>query len=81
MAAAGKDAEPRRQLLHQIEHRDEEEDERQQAVAPERPALCGGDDVAGVGVGQHDQEPRAPHCSGANKGNRTEAVRARYVIS
>ena len=56
VSLAGHRAEPHRQFLNDVEDRDEEELQRQQAVAPLRAALRRGDDAAGVGVGQHDDD-------------------------
>ncbi len=75
VAAAGEDAEAHRQLLHQIEHRDQEEDERQQPVAPQRSPLRRDDNIADVGVGQHDQQARAPYGDRPDDGGRAEAAR------
>ena len=61
VALAGRRAEPHRQLLHDVEDRDQQELQRQQAVAPLRAALGGGDDAAGVGVGQHHDQAGPGH--------------------
>ena len=56
---AGGDPEPHRQLHDEVQHGDEGHLEGQQGVAPAGPRLCGGDDAAGIGVGQHHHQPRA----------------------
>ena len=58
VALAGRHAEPHRQLLDDVEDRDQQELQRQQPVAPLRAALRRGDDAAGVGVGEHHHQTR-----------------------
>ncbi len=71
--ASGEQAETGRQFLNQIKGGRQREDQRQQAIAP----LCAGlrrrDDIAGVGVGQHDQQARSPR--GQPTENRHESPR------
>ena len=73
MAAAGVETEPHGQFLNHVQHGDQQQNQRQQAIAPLRAALGRGDDIAGVGVGQHDEEARAPRSqsSGENEAART----------
>ncbi len=56
VALASDHAEPHCQLLHEIEDRDQQELQQQQPVAPLRAALRRGDEAAGVGVGEHDDD-------------------------
>ena len=59
-SAPRKHTEARRQLLHHVKRRYQRQDQRQQAILPLRPGLGRRHDIAGVGVGQHDQHAR-PH--------------------
>ena len=56
ISAAGKDGEPHRQLLNHVENRDQAQQQRQQTVTPLRAALRGSNDVAGIGIRQHDED-------------------------
>jgi len=58
ISAAGKDGEPHRQLLNHVENRDQAQQQRQQTVTPLRAALRGSNDVAGIGIRQHDEDAR-----------------------
>jgi hypothetical protein len=51
--AAGKEAEPHRQLLNHVENGDQTQQQRQQPIAPSCPALRGRNDIASIGIGQH----------------------------
>ena len=62
------DAEPDRQLLHHVEHGDQDQYQRQQAIAPLDASLGGGHHVAGIGIGQHNQQPGAPDSDCAEQG-------------
>ncbi len=59
VAFAGRQAKPDRQLLDQVQHRHQRHLQPQQLIAVARPALRRGNDAAGVGVGQHDHQPRS----------------------
>ena len=80
IAAAGVNAEPHGQFLDHVQHRDQQQHQRQQAIAPLRAALGGGDDVARVSVGQHDQEARSPDRNRAEKRDGAEGVRLRLGL-
>ena len=56
---AGRQTEPHRQLLDDVEDRDEQELQGQQPIAPLRAALRRGDDAAGVGVREHHDQTRS----------------------
>ena len=58
MALAGDGAEADGQFLHDIEDGDQDDLQKQQAIAPLRAALRRGDDAARVGVGEHDHDAR-----------------------
>ena len=55
------DADPHGQFLHHVKHGNQSQLQPQQAIAPGGAALRGGDDAAGVGVGQHDHHARPRH--------------------
>ena len=57
--AAGKDAEPHRQLLNHVENGDQTQQKRQQPIAPAGSALSCRYHVTGIGIGQHDQNARS----------------------
>ena len=59
VALAGHGAEADGQLLDDVEDRNQDDLQKQQAVAPLRAALRRGDDAARVGVGEHDDDARA----------------------
>jgi hypothetical protein len=58
VALAADDAKPNRQFLHHVEDGDQHHLQQQEAVAPLRAALRGGDQAARVGVGEHDDDAR-----------------------
>ena len=60
MPAAGVEAEPHGQFLDHVQHRDQQQNQRQQAIAPLSAALGGGDDIARISVSQHDQQAGSP---------------------
>src|ERR1700761_9303290 len=70
MAAPGKNPEPHREFLHQVEYRDQNYLQQQQAIAPLDPALAGGDDAANIGVRQHDDDAGTEHSEEASCGSR-----------
>jgi hypothetical protein len=80
MALTGGDSKPHGQFLDHVEHRNEEQHQRQQAIAPLRAALGGGDDIAGVRVGQHDEEAGSPDRSRANERAGADGVRRRFAF-
>ena len=80
MAAAGVDAEPHGQLLNHVEHRNQQQHQGQQAIAPLRAALGRRDDIAGVGVGQHDDEAGPPDRDRAGERGGADVVRLRFGV-
>jgi hypothetical protein len=57
VAAPGADAQPHRQFLHHVEHRDQQQQQqRQQPIAPLGAGLDPCHHIAGVGVRQHHQQ-------------------------
>ena len=69
VAAAGVEAQPHGQFLHHVEHRNQQQQQRQQAIAPLRAGLGGRDHIAGVGVGQHDQQAGSPDSNPPESGH------------
>ena len=70
IAAPGDDPQPHGEFLHHVKHRDQRQQQRQEAIAPARPGLRAGDDIAGVRVGEHDEQPRPPHGDPAERRGR-----------
>ena len=74
VSAPGKNPKPHGKLLHQVEYRNQNQLQQQQAISPLHPALAGGDDAADIGVGQHHDHARAKHSEEAFWGSRHEAI-------
>ena len=76
VSLAGHEAEPDGQLLHDIENRDQDELQQQEAIAPLGAALRRRDHAARIGVGQHDHNAGAGDGEEAApaEGGRSESV-------
>jgi hypothetical protein len=59
VAVASYDPQPNRQFLHQVQDRNKDDLQQQQAIAPLHSALRRRDDASGIGVGEHDDNARA----------------------
>jgi len=79
MAAAGDQAQPQGQFLDHEQDRDQDQLQGQELVAPLGPALGGGDDAAGVGVGEHDQKARPDHRHPVARTARTDRRRLGFA--